>query len=65
MALGTARADKVAFSTTPIKDTTHTNASGWTDAKYYESLQFADINGDGKAELCWRGASGIGCSRAG
>lgn len=33
--------------------------SGWNQECFYETIQFADINGDGKAELIGRGANGI------
>ena len=32
---------------------------GWAQPQYYKTLQFADIDGDGKAELIGRGTSGI------
>ncbi|MEO8877029.1 MAG: VCBS repeat-containing protein, partial [Polyangiaceae bacterium] len=37
------------------------DASGWNAAQYYTTLQFADINGDGKADLCGRAAAGVIC----
>lgn len=41
-----------------------TDASGWSTASYGTTLQFADINGDGKADVCGRGAAGIRCAVA-
>ncbi len=33
----------------------------WREQKYYATFRFADINGDGKADLCGRDADGIIC----
>ena len=38
------------------------DADGWDQVQYYSTIQFGDINGDGKADVCARGAAGIGCS---
>lgn len=35
---------------------------GWQLEKYYASIQFADVNGDGRDDVCGRGASGIFCA---
>jgi hypothetical protein len=35
------------------------DASGWDGPQYYRTIQTGDINGDGRAELLARGASGI------
>jgi peptidoglycan/xylan/chitin deacetylase (PgdA/CDA1 family) len=36
---------------------------GWdVNESYYGSLRLADLNGDGKADLCGRGAAGIRCA---
>ncbi|MEU4222269.1 VCBS repeat-containing protein [Actinoplanes sp. NPDC026623] len=35
------------------------DASGWGDKRYYSTIQCADIDGDGRAELIARGAAGI------
>src|SRR5207302_200819 len=40
------------------------DSSGWNAEKYYATLQFADVDGDGKADICGRGASGIYCGRS-
>jgi len=37
------------------------DAEGFLQEKYYATLQLADINGDGAADLCARGANGIYC----
>lgn len=37
------------------------DASGWNASAYYTTLQFADINGDGKADLCARASQGVIC----
>jgi hypothetical protein len=38
------------------------DSRGWTAAEYYSTIQFPDVNGDGKADLCARGAGGIVCA---
>jgi VCBS repeat protein len=35
------------------------DASGWNQAQYYSTIQCADINGDGRAEILARGADGM------
>ncbi len=38
------------------------DAKGWTKEQYYSTIQFGDINGDGKADVCARAAAGITCA---
>lgn len=44
--------------------TDFTNAAGWLPDRYGTTLQLADIDGDGKADLCGRGGAGIMCASA-
>lgn len=37
------------------------DGEGYNDVKYYSSIRFADINGDGKADLCARFKDGFKC----
>jgi hypothetical protein len=37
------------------------DANGWDDAQYYATLRMADLNGDGRADVCARGAAGLHC----
>lgn len=37
------------------------DAGGWYKAEYYQTMRFADINGDGRADMCIRGAGGLMC----
>lgn len=37
------------------------DAQGWGDAKYWATLRMGDVNGDGKADVCARGAAGVQC----
>ena len=40
------------------------DANNWrAGPQYYSTLRLADIDGDGKADLCGRGAEGIYCKR--
>ena len=36
-------------------------ASGWNYPQYYSTIQYPDINGDGKADICARSASSVTC----
>lgn len=35
------------------------NANGWDERRFYETIQTADLDGDGRAELLGRGAAGL------
>ena len=50
------------FKTTGPSRTGMSDASGWDKPQYYSTIQFADINGDGKADLCGRDSQGVQCS---
>jgi hypothetical protein len=46
----------------PVRWTTaFSNAGGWSDEKYYATMRLTDVNGDGMADVCARGAAGIYC----
>lgn len=49
------------FSATPITISAWSNAASWNQEKFYSTIQFADVNGDGKADLCARTNTGIEC----
>lgn len=41
------------------------NASSWhTGSSYYETLQYADLDGDGRDDVCGRGSAGVWCARS-
>jgi RHS repeat-associated protein len=64
LAVGGAHAaePRYAFSTTTIFGPALTDASGYTAPYYYETIQWPDINGDGRQDICWRRAAGISCA---
>ena len=38
------------------------DAAGFTHTRYYGTLRMGDLDGDGRADVCIRGAAGIGCA---
>ena len=47
------------FTYQPWPDTGSADGTNWTLPQYYETIQFADIDGDGRDELLGRSASGL------
>lgn len=39
-----------------------TNAGGWGASPYWQTIQFADVNGDGRDDVCGRGVTGVHCA---
>jgi RHS repeat-associated protein len=67
LAIGSARVTgvtKYAFNTIAILNPTPSDANGFGVPQYYSTIQFADINGDGRDDLCWRQSQGIDCDRS-
>ncbi len=52
---GTGFGDATTWSSVP------SDANGWNSPGQYTTLRLADVNGDGKADLCGRGADGVDC----
>jgi hypothetical protein len=51
-----------AFAQATLQSSTYSNAGSWhTQAYYWQTIQFPDVNGDGKADVCGRGQAGIYC----
>ena len=46
-------------ATDPANGPALTDAAGWSQPQYYSTIQFADINGDGKSELVASGPGGL------
>jgi len=40
-----------------------TDAGSWDEVPYYSTMRFADIDDDGRPEVCARGAAGIFCEQ--
>ncbi len=49
------------FKATYVTGPEWKDSSGWAAPQYYSTIQFPDINGDGKADACARSSIGIGC----
>ena len=45
-----------------LADMSDARARGWADARYASTLQLADVDGDGRADVCGRGPSGLVCA---
>src|SRR5262249_25158057 len=41
------------------------DGNGWGEPRYYTTIQFADVNGDGKDDVCARASDGFYCWLAG
>jgi hypothetical protein len=52
-----------AFLAKPRYSSEPTDANGWNQPEYYRTLSFANVDSDGKAELCGRASNGIVCER--
>lgn len=53
---------QIAFDTATKMTSDFSDAQGWIQPQYGTTIMFADINGDGKADVCGRGAAGIYCA---
>ncbi|TMQ18686.1 MAG: hypothetical protein E6J90_19610 [Deltaproteobacteria bacterium] len=51
------------FTAPTFWTTAYSDATGWIGADYYwRTIRFADINGDGKADICGRASGGLYCA---
>jgi hypothetical protein len=50
------------FGATTLWSGEFSNAQGWTEDGYWQTLQFPDVNGDRKADICGRARLGIYCA---
>lgn len=46
---------------TRISTSNMSNAQGWNDVKYYSTIQMADVDGDGRDDVCGRSPDGFKC----
>ena len=51
-----------AFTGSATWNTSFSDANGWASPEYYSTIQFPDVNGDGKADVCGRGRAGVYCA---
>ena len=49
-------------SPTRLVETNFSDAKGWNRQQYYSTIRYADINGDGKSDICGRGTAGVYCA---
>jgi FG-GAP-like repeat len=53
----------VSYGPVALWDSSYSDANGWnTSASYWQTIQYADLNGDGKADVCGRGGDGLVCA---
>jgi hypothetical protein len=57
------KSNGTAFAT-EIQGPDWTDAAGWGAAKYWRTIRLADVDGDGKADLCARTAKDFRCYRS-
>lgn len=46
----------------PIYGPFWSDDTGWNKHRYYSTIRLADLNGDGRLDVCARGASGVRCA---
>lgn len=60
-----ATSDGSRFASLALWDASFSDANGWNNGpEYYGTLAYADLDADGRADVCGRGASGMICSRS-
>jgi hypothetical protein len=57
-----ARSTGSAFQTASLATSSYSDANGWNQRTYYGSLKLADVNGDGRSDICGRSSAGIHCA---
>ncbi len=50
-----------AFANEYVTGPAFSDKSGWASPRYYSTIQFPDVNGDGKADVCARSSAGVAC----
>lgn len=49
------------YATPTLWNGAYSDDNGWDSTSYGPNIQFADLNGDGKADVCVRGQYGLEC----
>src|SRR5262245_56350007 len=58
-----ARSTSSAFGTVTVWQSHFSDDAGWNAIPaYYSTIRFPDLNGDGRADVCGRGAGGVDCA---
>ena len=57
-----ATSNGVSFGAASVWQSSFSDANGWYAAQYYSTIQFANVGGSGKADVCGRGVYGINCA---
>lgn len=60
--IGCALSNGASFDPAALWSAGFNDAGGWNQEKYYATIRFPDVNGDGRADVCGRGAAGISCA---
>lgn len=45
-----------------LRTTRFSDASGWAPERFHSTIHFADLDGDGRADLCARASAGLRCA---
>ena len=53
-----------AFTGTKVWNSTFSDANGWNFKRYYLTIAYPDVDGNGRADVCGRGAGGINCAKS-
>jgi hypothetical protein len=56
------RSNDLSFGSISNWQASYSDANGWSNAIHAATIRFPDVNGDGKADVCGRGGSGIACA---
>jgi hypothetical protein len=60
--VGEALGSSVAALDTTLQESNFSNTNGWDTVSHYATIQYPDITGDARADVCGRGFGGVFCA---